>query len=64
MFPFFFFFLIIIININCNFSFYRGSQGRLTIIANCVTVFKHCINKINKSESSAMGDAVLIFSLI
>ena len=37
--------IIIIITIICIFSFYRGPQGRLAIIANCVTLFKHCINK-------------------
>ena len=26
--------------------FYRGPQGRLAIVANCVFLFKYCINKI------------------
>ena len=25
--------------------FYRGPQGRLAIVANCVFLFKYCINK-------------------
>ena len=28
--------------------FYRGPQGRLAIVANCVFLFKYCINKIKK----------------
>ena len=33
--------------------FYRGPQGRLAIVANCVFLFKYCINKnklINKDQ--------------
>ena len=35
-------------------TFYRGPQGRLAIVANCVFLFKYCINK--KGHNSRKGD--------